>query len=179
MLSETKILDFVNLVCQWWNAVPIQAQRCLNLLGSSSGKLPWEEENLMCSFLPERIFLILAINHAIKGIEILDKHLKSEGNTSLSLILREIEKVASIEDIRDLRNMNEHSLDYIADEGRDKQKFQRTSPLWTVCTTKIIFGNVDISALIDCMNRLLPSVRNALEEIFIQKYKSSIQCSRL
>lgn len=66
--------------------------------------------------------------------------------------------------------MNEHSPEYIVGKGKNMRKFEGTSPLWTICTTKIVFGNVDVSTLVGCMDRLLPSVKRALGEIFIRQY---------
>ena len=112
--------------CQWWNAVFMQARRFLKSSTDSREGDPWENNNETGILIAERMFLITAINHAIENIEKLDYELRREKDTSLQTVIRAINKVASIKDIKNLRNMNEHDLDYLLNEGYQQDQFQTT-----------------------------------------------------
>ncbi len=109
--------------CQWWNAVMIQAKRFLDVLEDDHGGDPWSnEKNSM--FIAERMFLITAIFHAVEDLEKLDFELQRTGDNSLQLVIEAIEKVAPLADIKNLRDMNVHNLDYLMDTGRKQDQFR-------------------------------------------------------
>ena len=164
--------------CQWWNAVMIQAKRFLDVLEDDHGGDPWSnEKNSM--FIAERMFLITAIFHAIEDLEKLDFELQRTGDNSLQLVLEAIEKVAPLADIKDLRDMNVHNLDYLMDEGRKQDQFRstvtkdefaiHTTAAWTIVhgDAKImLLGNVEIDKLLATMKEQLSFVQAKTKEIF-------------
>lgn len=164
--------------CQWWNAVMIQAKRFLDVLEDDHGGAPWNnEKNSM--FIAERMFLITAIFHAIEDLEKLDLELQRTGDNSLHLVIESIEKVAPLVDIKNLRDMNVHNLDYLMDEGRKQDQFRSTvtkdefaiytTAAWTIVhgDAKImLLGNVEIDKLLATMKEQLSFVQAKTKEIF-------------
>ena len=165
--------------CQWWNAVFVQDKRFFHVLDESHGGMPWDQGDATSMFVAERIFLIMAIYHAIEDLEKLDYECQRKGDASLQSVLQEIETVASLQDIKNLRDMNEHSLDYLVDEGRKQSDFRTTVEKngYTILTTAawthvhgdahtILLGNVEIDKLLLTMKEQLPFVREKTKEIF-------------
>ncbi len=164
--------------CQWWNAVIVQAKRFLDLLHDDHGGDPWSNENC-CMFIAERMFLITALFHAVENIEKLDCELQRAGDTSLRSVIQTIEKVASLQDIKNLRDMNEHSLDYLMDAGRKQDEFRstvtkdeytfHTTAAWTIVhgdAKTMLLGNVEIDKLLATMKEQLPFVQAKTKEVF-------------
>ena len=164
--------------CQWWNAVMIQAKRFLDVLEDDHGGDPWNnEKNTM--FIAERMFLITAIFHAIEDLEKLDIELQRTGDNSLHLVIEAIEKVAPLVDIKNLRDMNVHNLDYLMDAGRKQNQFRttvikdeftiHTTAVWTIVhgdAKTMLLGNVEIDKLLATMREQLPFVQVKTKEIF-------------
>ena len=61
----------------------------------------------------ERMFLITAIYHAIEDLRKLGIEMQRRNDNSLQPVLESIQAVASFEDIKNMRDMNEHGLDYL------------------------------------------------------------------
>ena len=120
--SQRSILAYQT--CKWWNAVFVQADRFFEVLEKSHGGTPWEPGDANNMFVADRMFLITAIFHAIEDLEKLDIELQREGDYAFSEVLDAIKKVAPLCDIKNLRDMNEHNLDYLMDEGRKKNQFR-------------------------------------------------------
>ena len=165
--------------CQWWNAVPIQADRFFKVLGKSHGGTPWDPGDANSMFVAERMFLITAIFHAIEDLEKLDCELQRKGDASLQEVLKAIETVAPLSDIKNLRDMNEHKLDYLMDEGRRQDQFRTTvekngfeiptTAAWTQIrgdAQGIFLGNVEIDKLIVAMKKQLSFVREKTKTVF-------------
>lgn len=110
--------------CQWWNAIIIQTKRFLDVLENVHGETSWE--NTKNIIIAERIFLITAIHHAVENIQKLDVELQRVNDNSFENVLQEFEKVAPINDIKNLRNMNEHSLEYLIGKGFKQDQFYST-----------------------------------------------------
>lgn len=156
----------------------IQAKRFLDVLEDDHGGDPWNnEKNSM--FIAERVFLITAIFHAIEDLEKLDLELQRTGDNSLHLVIEAIEKVAPLVDIKNLRDMNVHNLDYLMDEGRKQDQFRstvtkgefaiHTTAAWTIVhgDAKImLLGNVEIDKLLATMKEQLSFVQAKTKEIF-------------
>ena len=115
-MTSTQLFLLSYQTCQWWNAVVIQAKRFLDVLEDDHGGNPWNNERNSI-FMAERLFLITAIFHAIQDLEKLDYELQRAGDTSLQIVIKAIENVAPLADIKNLRDMNEHSIDYLVEEG--------------------------------------------------------------
>ncbi len=165
--------------CQWWNAVFIQANRFFDVLEESHGGTPWDPGDANSMFVAERMFLITAVYHAIEDLEKLDYELQREGDVSLHSVLESIEKVAPLQDIKNLRDMNEHNLDYLMDEGRRQNEFGAsveingykilTTAAWTHVhgdARTILLGKVEIDKLLLVMKKHLPFVREKTKEVF-------------
>ena len=164
--------------CQWWNAVIIQGKRFLDVLGDDHGGIPWGNDK-NCMFVAERMFLITAIYHAIVNLQKLNIELKRDNDISMENVLDEIEKVVAFEKIKNLRDMNEHDLDYLVKMGRKQQDYVSfvekdgvkivTSAAWTHINDDeemILLGNVEIDKLLLAMKKQLPIVSNKTKEIF-------------
>ena len=125
-MSSTQLFLLAYQTCQWWNALFIQADRFFEVLESDHGGTPWDPGIGNSMFIADRMFLITALFHAIENLEKLNTELQRKGDTSLQAVLQAIEKVASLQDIKNLRDMNVHSLDYLMEEGRRQDKFRAT-----------------------------------------------------
>ena len=165
--------------CQWWNAVFIQAKRFTDVLDKSNGEEPWESGGETSAFLAERAFLIMAIHHAIEDLEKLDYECRREGDSSLQSVLQAIETVTSLEEIKNLRDMNEHNLDYLLGSGWKQDLFRsvvekngyiiHTTAAWTIVhgdAQTMLLGNVEIDKLLLVMKEQLPFVRKKTKEVF-------------
>ena len=164
--------------CQWWNAVIIQAKRFLDVLGDDHGGIPWDNDK-NCMFVAERMFLITAVYHAIVNLQKLNIELKRDNDTSMEIVLDELEKIVSFEKIKNLRDMNEHSLDYLVDKGRKQADFRKTvkkgdyeihtTAAWTHVhgdAKAILLGTVAIDNLLLIMKSQLPIVKEKTKQIF-------------
>lgn len=164
--------------CQWWNAVIVQAKRFLEVMKDDHGGDPWSNEYDYI-FIAERMFLITAIFHAVENLEKLDNELQRSGDTSLQTVMQDIEKVAPLQDIKNLRDMNEHGLDYLMNEGRKQDLFRTTvkkneytiytTAAWTVDhgdAKTMLLGNVEIDKLLATMKKQLPFVQAKTKEVF-------------
>lgn len=125
-MSSTQLFLLAYQTCQWWNALFIQADRFFSVLSSDHGGTPWDSGIGNSMFIADRMFLITALFHAIENLEKLNTELQRKGDTSLQAVLQAIEKVASLQDIKNLRDMNVHSLDYLMEEGRRQDNFHAT-----------------------------------------------------
>lgn len=178
-MTSTQQFLLAYQTCQWWNAVFVQAKRFFDLLEKSHGGTPWDEGNANSMFVAERVFLIMAIYHAIEDLEKLDYECLRKGDTSLELVLQAIGSVAPLEDIKNLRNMNEHNLDYLMDGGRKQDQFRpvvtkngysiHTTAAWTIVhgdVPTMLLGQVEIDKLLFVMKEQLPLVQEKTKEIF-------------
>lgn len=178
-MTSTQLFILSMQTCQWWNAVFIQADRFFYILENHHGGTPWDEEDANSLFVAERMFLIIAIHYAIENLRKLNIELQREQDFSLQKVLQTIENTASFSDIKNLRDMNEHSLDYLVDKGKNQEHFRSlikkgdymtlTTAAWTHVygDEQVTFlGNVPIDKLILTMKNQLPIVRQKTKEIF-------------
>lgn len=185
-MTSTQRILLAEQTCQWWNAVFVQAKRFFDLLENDRGGTPWESDSTNRVFVAERLFLITAIYHAIENLEKLGYELQRQGDTSLQSVLQAIEKIAPLQDIKNLRDMNEHSLDYLVDKGRKQSDFRTTvekngySILTTAAWTHvhgdahaILLGNVEIDKLLLVMKEQLSFVRQKTKEVFDNELKGT------
>lgn len=164
--------------CQWWNAVFAQGKRFLDLLEKEHGGTPWDNEN-NSMFVAERMFLITAIHHAIENLYKLNIELQRNDDTSLQIIIQTIESVAPLADIKNLRDMNEHGLDYLIEKGKKQSEFRSTvkkdgyeiltTAAWTHVhgdAKVILLGNIQIDKLLLIMKEQMPKIKKKTQEIF-------------
>ena len=178
-MTSTQRFMLAYQTCQWWNAVFVQAKRFFDSLKEDHGGTPWDQGDANSMFVAERMFLIVAIYHAIEDLEKLDYECQREGDASLQVVLQAIETVAPLQDIKNLRDMNEHSLDYLLDEGQKQDQFRslvekngyaiHTTASWTIVhgDAKImLLGKVEIDKLLLVMKEQLPFVREKTKALF-------------
>ena len=138
--------------CQWWNAVFVQAKRFFDVLDENHGGTPWDQGDANSIFVAERMF---------------------------QPVLQRIETVASLKDIKNLRDMNEHSLDYLLERGQKQDQFRsvvekngfaiHTTAAWTIIhgdAQTMLLGRVEIDKLLLVMKELLPLVQEKTKELF-------------
>lgn len=169
--------------CQWWNAVFAQAKRFFELLESNHGGTPWDNNENNSMFIAERMFLITALHHAIENLQKLDIEIQRKNDDSLQKVISSIEVVVPLQDIKNLRDMNEHNLDYLVERGHKQKQYRTTVKKgeYEVLTTAswthvhgdeqmILIGNVQIDKLLAVMKEQLPIVREKTKEIFDREF---------
>lgn len=171
-MNSTQLWILSCQVCQWWNAVFVQADRFFDALERNHGGTPWDNGNANSMFVADRMFLIVALYHAIENLEKLDVECQRTGDNSFKPILQAIEVVAPLENIKNLRDMNEHNLDYLVEMGQKQSEFRTainkngsevlTTAAWTHIdhdAKSIFIGNVEIDKVIAVMKQQLPVVQ--------------------
>ena len=178
-MTSTQLFILSMQTCQWWNAVFIQAKRFFDILESDHGGTPWDEGNSNSMFVAERMFLITALHHTIENLQKLNIELQRNNDATFQAVLDAIELVAPLEDIKNLRDMNEHGLDYLVDKGKKQDDYRKTvekgdyrihtTAAWTHVygdAELILLGNVEIDKLLLIMKEQLPIVKAKTKEIF-------------
>lgn len=178
-MTSTQLFILSMQTCQWWNAVFIQAKRFFDILESDHGGTPWDEGNANSLFVAERMFLITALHHGIENLQKLNIELQRKNDNTFQTVVDAIEVVAPLEDIKNLRDMNEHGLDYLVDKGRKQDDYRKTvkkgdykihtTAAWTHVhgdAKVILLGNVEIDNLLLVMKEQLPIVKAKTKEIF-------------
>lgn len=178
-MNSTQLWILSVQTCQWWNAVIVQAKRFFDILDDEHGSTPWDMNDKSSVFIAERMFLIVAIYHAIENLQKLDIEMQRVNDYSLSEVLSAIDAVAPLDDIKSLRDMNIHNLDYLVEEGRRQDQFRsiitegkytvHTTAAWTVVhgdAKMILIGKVQIDKLILAMKEQLPVVQKRTKEIY-------------
>lgn len=178
-MTSTQLFILSMQTCQWWNAVFIQAKRFFEVLENDHGGTPWDEGDANSMFVAERMFLITALHHAIENLQKLNIELQRKNDNTFQTVIDAIEIVASLEDIKNLRDMNEHGLDYLVDKGQKQDGYRKTvkkgdyiihtTAAWTHVhgdAKVILLGNVEIDNLLLVMKEQLPIVKVKTKEIF-------------
>ncbi len=178
-MTSTQLFILSQKVCQWWNAVFIQADRFFDVLNTSHGGTPWDDGENCSLFGADRMFLIVAIHHAIENLQKLNIELQRDNDTSLQFVLDNIEKVAPWEDMKNLRDMNIHDLDYLVKKGQKQDKFHSkvkigddeilTTAAWTNTNhdaNVILVGKIKIKELLSVMETYLPFIRQKTKQVY-------------
>lgn len=165
--------------CQWWNAVEMQAHRFYQILNQPHGGTPWDKNEGISTFVADRMFLIVAIFNAIENLEKLNVEISRKGDNTLQVVLEDIDQVAPLKDIKNLRDMNIHQLDYLVEKGRKMEQFRATiidderqhltTAAWTYTnhdTNSVFLGNVNLGKLLDVFNKHSPFVRIKSREVY-------------
>lgn len=171
---------------QWYNAVLEQAHRFLDAFDSTHGQFPWDDDPGI--YPAEKVFLITAINHAIRHLERLDYELKKRGDTSFDHLLSLIASVEERKQIKEWRNMNEHDIEYLAGEGRNQQNFisvvEKNGQHFRIDAFSTFLhggigvftiGNIEINKLLlnfkENRSEILKKVEEVFEKAFIENAK--------
>lgn len=169
---------------QWWESVFVQAKRFFDALEKDSGGTPWDENSPHNLMVAERMFLITALHHVVEAVEKLNAELLRNNDDSLDNVIQAIDAVVPIQNIKDLRNMNEHSIEYLVEKGHKQDSFRTTiqtdhynlltTASWTIVLgdeQKVMIGNVPVDKLLVIMKEQTPIVRQKTKEIFENSLK--------
>lgn len=161
-----------------------QAHRFLDDLETNGKHLPWEECETPDMFLADKTFLITAIHHAIVNMEKLNTELTLRGDTSFQSILDAIATEEERKQIRIWRNMNEHDLDYLSNNGHYQKEFIKTiekgkCKFKTNAFITLIHGNakmfliggIEISKLLNRFKENMPQIQEKAKEVFEKFYQ--------
>lgn len=185
---DNKTLAMIALRTDKWSHMVItQAKRFLEAFDERTGGLcPWEQGGDKDLFICERLFLITALHHSLEGINGLIKELGNRNDSLKEELMAIKDKIASesdIKKIRDLRNMNEHDIDYLSGHGNAQKRFTGevernghkyvTNAHWTILigdAESFTIGNVQIGDLIEKFKEQLPMIDGVCERIFMKYY---------
>ena len=178
-MTNTQLFILSQKVCQWWNAVFIQADRFFDVLNTSHGGTPWDNCEKNSMFVADRMFLITAIHNAVEDLQKLNIELQREKDNSLQSVLNDIDKIAPWDDLKNLRDMNVHDLDYLVEKGQKEEKFRSkvklgntevlTTAAWTHINhdeNVILVGNIKIKELLSVMETHLPFIRQKTKKVY-------------
>lgn len=179
-MTSSQLFTFSTQTCQWWNAVFIQAKRFMDDLEHNDGGTPWDEKNENNMLVADRMFFITTLHHAIENLQKLNIELQRNDDNTFQSVLDAIASVAPIENIKNLRDMNEHILDYLVNKGKKQDEFIKeveindqykihTTPAWTHINGElhaIMLGDVEINKLLTVMKEQHPIVKSKTKEIF-------------
>ena len=145
-MSYDQISKLAYQTCQWWNSVFVQAKRFINA-SENNDEMPWDDSN--ATFIADRLFLIMAIYHSFEGIKKLNIELQRENDFSLDPVVKSLDNIVNFETIKQLRNMNEHGLDYLIGKGRAKNYYETTvetatRKIHTNAGMTIVWGDEDL-----------------------------------
>lgn len=180
-VTNTQLWQLALNTAHWCHAVIWQAKRFLDALDDTNKGSPWDE---LPSFLvPEKVFLITAIEHAIRNLQRLNVAMTERGDVSLAPVIGAIVSEEEWERITLLRNMNEHDDAYIVGKGHKQDKFISTiskngyhfridpftifahgdAGLFTI-------GNIEIKNLVISFKQNWPKISEITEHVFNDTY---------
>lgn len=176
--SQLWVLSYQTLC--WWKAVFIQGEKFIDKLENDSEVDPWASENdAVCPFPVERMFFITALYHAIEYLEKLHMEIGRDGDQTLQSVLDGIAAVTPLDDIKNLRNMNEHQIEYLMEKGHNQEKFQTEVRkggyvIHTAATVTFVhgdipvalIGNVEFDRLLLVMKEQFPLVKKKTKEVY-------------
>lgn len=88
--------------------------------------LPWSEDTPY-PFVPEKVFLLLAVNHALDCVNDLNIALLSKNDFRLDGAAKKLLDTQDFHNrIKKVRNANEHSVEYLLGNGWNKDEFVST-----------------------------------------------------
>lgn len=172
---------------QWCHMFLIQTKRFIDAFNvGTEGTFPWEENDKSSIFLGDRLFFITALHHAVTNLNCVYKELKkrNEDVENLKTIIDTIVTEDMVKDIKDLRNMNEHDIDYMTKNGNSQKRFSsiveknnfryQTNAHMTVLigqAQSFTIGKIQIPELINKFKLQVPQIDTICEEVF-EKYYS-------
>ena len=154
---------------QWCRAVLCQAHRFFDALEADNRPLPWDDSESFDMFLADKTFLITAIHHSIVNMEKLNAELINRGDTSFQGVLDSIATAEERKQIRIWRNMNEHDLDYLSNNGNYQKEFITTI---TKGDAKIfLIGSIGIDKLLVRFKENMAQVQKKSKEVFERYFR--------
>lgn len=171
---------------QWCHMFLIQTKRFIDALDAGTGgTYPWEEDKSSV-FLGDRLFFITALHHATTNLSCLYEELNqcNEDVEDLKRIIDAIVTEDMLKDIKDLRNMNEHDIDYTTGNGNAQKRFSsivekdnfryQTNAHWTVLigqAKSFTIGKIQVLEIIEKFQLQMPQIDSICKEVF-EKYYS-------
>ena len=128
--------------------------------------------------------MITAIHHSIVNMEKLNAELINRGDTSFQGILDSIAAEEERKQIRIWRNMNEHDLDYLSNNGNYQKEFTTTVKrdgytFETNAFVTLIHGNakifliggIEIDKLLFRFKENMPQIQKKSKEVFERYFR--------
>ncbi len=184
-MTARELAEVAVRTCQWVHIFRVQEKRFLDAFDKDrDGEYPWEGNDEVSLFVGDRIFMISAIHHVINGLDYLKKELniRNESTKEIEAVLKEITGEEIRRDLKLLRNMNEHDIEYMTENGRKQDQLQRQfkkngvtysiNAQWTfVDGEKEVFliGNIDMIALASAVKNQIKNIDKICSQIF-EKY---------
>lgn len=129
--SYRQIAQIAHDAATWYKATLLQCIRFDNARGQGYNDpfdLPWSED-AHYPFVPEKIYLLLAINHTLDYVEDLNIALLSKNDFRLDSAAKKLLDTDDFHNrIKKVRNANEHSIEYLLDVGWNQQEFESSIP---------------------------------------------------
>lgn len=170
---------------QWCHMFLLQTKRFLDAMEvGTGGAFPWEDNDKSSIYIGDRLFLITALQHAIVNLNCMYEEMKKreENVEDLKHIIDTIASEDMLRDIRDLRNMNEHDIDYMTGNGNSQERYlsiveknnyrYQTNAHWTViigAAQSFTIGKVQVEEIVKGFYQQMPHIDNICKMIF-QKY---------
>ena len=121
--SGNQIAQTAYNAAMWYKAFSLQAIRFAECKNEDPFLLPWRDHREM-PVAAERFFMILAIDHTLTDIKDLDFALRSRNDSRLKDIKEELlDKDGFYDKIHQLRNANEHNMEYRLGIGNKQDSF--------------------------------------------------------
>lgn len=172
---------------QWSHMFLIQAKRFLNAFEDrGGGNFPWENDDSSSVYICDRLFFVTTLHHAIVNLKCIYAELKKRGENvaDLKLIVDTLATESMLKDIRDLRNMNEHDIDYMTGNGNSQERFSsvveknnykyQTNAHMTILIGKaqsFTIGKIQVPELIEKFKVQMPYIDNICKLVF-EKYST-------
>ena len=165
----------------WYKAFFLQAIRFAECNNEDPFLLPWREHSEM-PMTAERFFMILAIDHTLTNIKDLDSALRSRNDSRLKDIKEELlDKDGFYNKIHQLRNANEHKIEYELGIGHGQESFInevstkygkiKTNSLWLLQVEDELFvGDVNFVEILNHMAVYRDKIIPVLEKICREYY---------
>lgn len=185
-MTAREVATIAIRTCQWAHIFQIQVRRFWeDWYRESDGYYPWDGDDENSIFVGDRIFMISAIQHVIDGLVCLKDELLSRGESGekIERILNNIVGGDIKNNLKLLRNMNEHDIQYISKKGRKRNQFESlvsknqvnyyTNAHWTIEDRKngnFFIGNIDLRALEDSVKEQIGNIDKMCSKICYKYY---------
>ena len=185
-MTARELAEIAVRTCQWTHIFQVQVKRFLEDFDrKGDGVFPWEGDDEMSLFAGDRIFMISAIQHVINGLDYMksELRLRNESTEQIEEILNHIAAEETRNNIKLLRNMNEHDIEYMAGNGRKQDQFVRQlkkngieysiNAHWTFIDGKnkvFLIGNIDVIALAKEVKKQSRNIDKLCSELFCKYY---------
>ena len=124
--SGDQVAQMAYDAAMWYKAFFLQSLRLEECKNEDPFLRPWREHMEM-PVAAERFFMILAIDHALTNIKDLDLALQSRNDSRVKEVKKELlDRNGFYDKIRQLRNANEHKMEYCLGIGNAQDSFIST-----------------------------------------------------